>query len=42
MGAKMQLNTRAARSETRIAKTFFCILHFMHMNAVYGKAYRRY
>jgi len=36
----MRSRIRAARSGTWSVQSFFCILHFMHMNSVaYGKAY---
>jgi len=34
-GVKMRARTRAARSKTWSAQTFFCSLHFMRMNAVW-------
>jgi len=38
----MPSRTRAARSNTWSAQTFYCILHFMHMNVVWQSSCSRY
>jgi len=41
-GAKMRSRTRDGRSKTWSEQTFFCILLFMHMHAVWQSFCRRY